>query len=385
MPHAALQAQTLTADACLTGMRPSILLVDDHTENLLLTEQTLKSLGAMIFKATSGKEALLLMQRHRFALVLLDVRMPQMDGFQTARHMKATDAMNAIPIIFFTARGEEEKLAEEAAEIGAMDYIFKPIHADILKSKISVYLDLYVQREQILQLNSYLRQSNEELERFAYICSHDMQEPVRMMNSYAQLLGKKYVGMLDEKGRKYLEFISSNASHMQKMIHDILVFCRVGREDTEYVELDSAALLQDVIREFEDTIADMQARITVEQLPRLFTSPTLLRMLFHNLICNALKFQPKGRIPDIHISASRRESEWQFCVQDNGIGIPRDSNTKVFSIFQRLHRREEYPGTGIGLSTCKKFIELYGGTIWFESSDVGACFHFTLPIQHGGL
>ena len=145
-----------------------------------------------IFKANSGNEALSLMLRHRFAVVLLDVQMPEMDGFETAMLMQEHESMRGVPIIFVTAISKEEKYATQAAEIGAVDYIFKPINPEILKSKVKVYLDLYRQREQILNLNAILRQSNEELERFAYICSHDMQEPVRMMNSYAGLLAERY-------------------------------------------------------------------------------------------------------------------------------------------------------------------------------------------------
>ncbi len=142
------------------------------------------------------------MLRHRFAVVLLDVQMPEMDGFETAMLMQEHESMRGVPIIFVTAISKEEKYATQAAEIGAVDYIFKPINPEILKSKVKVYLDLYMQREQILKLNTDLRQSNEELERFAYICSHDMQEPVRMMNSYLRSCWpRNTTALLDEKGR----------------------------------------------------------------------------------------------------------------------------------------------------------------------------------------
>src|SRR5215468_7870267 len=179
--------------------RPNILIVDDRKENLLATEKVLRNLNAGIFKAMSGNEALSLMLHNRFAVVLLDVQMPEMDGFETAMLMQEHESMRGVPIVFVTAISKEEKYATQAAEIGAVDYIFKPINPDILRSKVKVYLDLYVQREQILKLNAVLQQSNEELERFAYICSHDMQEPVRMMNAYAELLVEKCTAMLDEK------------------------------------------------------------------------------------------------------------------------------------------------------------------------------------------
>src|SRR5262245_3809987 len=260
-----------TGQALLPEIKPNILVVDDRKENLLATEKVLRPLRANIFKASSGNEALSLLLRHRFAVVLLDVQMPEMDGFETAMLMQEHESMRGVPIIFVTAISKEEKYASQAAEIGAVDYIFKPINSDILKSKVKVYLDLYVQREQILKLNATLQQSNEELERFAYICSHDMQEPVRMMNAYAGLLEEKCAGVLYEKGAKYLKFISSNAQRMQKMIQDILNFSRVGREEVKVEPVDCNEIMREVLAEFETIIAEKNARVACGDLPTLST------------------------------------------------------------------------------------------------------------------
>lgn len=360
--------------------RPNILIVDDRKENLLATEKVLKSMNATIFKASSGNEALSLMLRHRFATVLLDVQMPEMDGFEVAMLMQEQEFLRGIPIIFVTAISKEEKYATQAAEIGAVDYIFKPINPEILKSKVRVYLDLYVQREQILALNKVLQQSNEELERFAYICSHDLQEPVRMMNSYGWLLAENSEAQLDEKGRKYLHYIMENAKRMQKMIQDILAFSRVGREASRVETVDCNAILREVLAGCESVIAEKNAQVTCGDLPVLQTSATLIRVLFQNLIGNALKFQNGEKAPVISITAEPQGAMWRFSVRDNGIGIDPAFHDKVFAIFQRLHRQDEYPGTGIGLSTCRKFIRLYGGDIDFESTPgQGTHFFFTLP------
>ena len=217
--------------------RPNILIVDDRKENLLATEKVLRPLNAAVFKAASGNEALTLLLHHRFAVILLDVQMPEMDGFETATLMQEHENLQGAPIIFISAISKEEKYASQAAEIGAVDYIFKPVNPEILKNKVKVYLDIYVQREHILMLNAVLRQSNEELERFAYVCSHDMQEPVRVVNNYAQMLERKYAELPEEKKQKYLNYISSNARHMQKMIQDILDFSRVGREEISLEQL----------------------------------------------------------------------------------------------------------------------------------------------------
>ncbi len=375
-------APGITVSIPAVEKQPNILIVDDRKENLLATERILRNLDAGIFNANSGNEALSLVLRHRFAVVLLDVQMPEMDGFETAMLMQEHESMHGVPIIFVTAISKEERYATQAAEIGAVDYIFKPINPEILKSKVKVYLDLYVQREHILKLNTSLQQSNEELERFAYICSHDMQEPARMMNSYAGMLDERYGAILDEKGRRYLRFITDNALHMQKMILDILAFSRVGREELKPETVDCNLIVKTVLAKFETIMAEKKAKIAFDSLPTIKTSPTLMHVLFQNLIGNALKFQDGSRAPEIDIRSEARDGLWLFSVRDNGIGINPDFHEKVFAIFQRLHRREDYPGTGIGLSTCKKFIEIYNGKIWFEPMpDKGTCFFFTLPQE----
>jgi signal transduction histidine kinase len=362
--------------------KPNILVVDDRRENLLATEKVLRPLNATIFKATSGNEALSLMLRHRFALILLDVQMPEMDGFEVAKLMQEHEAMCKIPIIFVTAISKEEKYATQAAELGAVDYIFKPINSEILKSKVKVYLDLYVQHEEIMKLNTVLSQSNTELERFAYICSHDMQEPVRMMNSYASLLQDNSEEVLDAKGRKYLNFITGNATRMQKMIQDILAFSRIGREEIQLERVNCNDVVKEVLCEFEEMISQKNALVKCSDLPTVETSLTLMRVLFQNLIGNGLKFQDGSVPPEITIEAFEADNFWNFVVIDNGIGIDPEFHHKIFNIFQRLNRKEDYPGTGIGLSTCRKFIRLCGGDIKFESqSGQGTQFCFTIPMR----
>ena len=364
----------------MVELKPNILIVDDRKENLLATEKVLRPLNANIYKASSGNAALSMILRHEFAVVLLDVQMPEMDGFETAMLMREHDSTRNVPIIFVTAISKEEKYANQAAEIGAVDYIFKPINTEILKSKVKVYLDLYTQHAQILKLNDVLSQSNEELERFAYICSHDMQEPVRMMNSYAGLLADRYASALDDKGNRYLHFITGNADRMQKMIRDILTFSRVGREEVTVERVDCDEIIKEVLTEFEGVIAEKKVKVTCGNLPTVETSPTLMRVLFQNLVGNAIKFQDGSRAPSVSIEAQDEGTHWKFSVRDNGIGIDPSFQEKIFTIFQRFHRKEDYPGTGIGLSTCRKFIRLYNGDIGFESElGKGTHFFFTLP------
>ncbi|MET0154660.1 MAG: response regulator [Rickettsiales bacterium] len=359
-----------------------ILIVDDRPENLFATRHALKSLGARILTAESGNAALSLMLRHKFAAVLLDVQMPEMDGFEVAGAMRAHDDMRDIPIIFVTAIDKEERHATMAGKLGAVDYVFKPINTAILRSKVKTYLEIFSQKQQVLRLNAILRQSNEELERFAYICSHDMQEPVRMMYSYAKMaqesLGDPSGGAAD--AGEYLEHIVDNAGRMRDMIRDILAFSRIGREEIHMQTVDCDAVMRETTERFAGLIDASRALILCGKLPKLYASLTLVRMLFQNLVGNALKFQARGVSPRIAVAAAKCGGQYWFFFSDNGVGLDAAFKEKIFRPFARLHRRDLYPGTGIGLSACRKFLRLCGGEIGVESSPPGSVFYFTLPI-----
>ena len=243
-----------------------------------------------------------------------------------------------------------------------------------------VYFDLYVQRDEVVKLNQDLRQSYDELERFAYICSHDMQEPVRMMHLYAGMLMEDAHDTLDEVSRRHLTLISDNALRIRNMITDILQFSRVGRDPVPIETVDCDAILGEVLGDFNREITNRAARVTRAPLPAIDTNPTLVRIVLQNLVGNALKYQDRLRAPQIDVSAQEDARAWRFEVRDNGIGIDPAHRDAVFAIFQRLNRQEDYPGSGVGLSTCRKFLDLVGGEIDFVSAPgKGATFWFTLP------
>jgi len=245
---------------------------------------------------------------------------------------------------------------------------------------VLVWYDLYAQREDVMHLNESLRQSNEELERFAYICSHDMQEPVRMMSLYAEMLMEDAAPRLEEADRRHIDFIVRNSRVMKVMISDILRFSRVGRDPIEFTVVNTEAILKDVLTELRQEIDRCGASVTCSSLPVFRTNTTLIRLLFQNLISNALKFQTGTRHAEISISAHELDRAWRFEVRDNGIGIDERHREEVFAIFRRLHTREEFPGNGIGLSTCRKFLGLVGGTIDFTSTPgEGTTFVFVVP------
>ena len=373
------------APAAVAETLPNILIVDDRRENLVATEKTLKHLQATIFKAMSGNEALSLMLRNRFALVLLDVQMPEMNGFETAMLMQEHESTRNVPIIFVTAISKEEKYATQAAEIGAVDYIFKPINPDILRSKVKVYLDLYVQREQILKLNRTLSRSNADLEQFAYVASHDLQEPLRMVATYTELLAEYFKDSLDEKSEKYIKYAIDGAKRMQQLVKELLAYSRVDTQGQQLAPIKTDVVVKNVLDGLKIAIEDSRADIVCGELPVVRADMVQLAQVFQNLIGNALKFRG-DRPARIRIGAEQNDDKWTFHVRDNGIGIDKQYAEVVFQMFQRLHERGRYDGNGIGLAIAKKIVERHGGRIWFDSElDKGSTFYFTLSAVQGNM
>jgi signal transduction histidine kinase len=229
-----------------------------------------------------------------------------------------------------------------------------------------------------------LARSNAELEQFAYVASHDLQEPLRMVSSYVQLFEKRYAGQVDAQAKKYIDYAVEGAKRMQALIGGLLEFSRVGRVDEPLGPVDTGAALDQALLNLRAAIEETRAVVTRGPLPTLTGNPGRLAQVFQNLIGNALKFRRSDEAPVVHVSAVPQRREWAFAVSDNGIGIDAQYLERIFVIFQRLHTRAEYPGTGIGLSICKKVIERHGGRIWVESRlGAGATFHFTIPRDDG--
>ena len=224
-----------------------------------------------------------------------------------------------------------------------------------------------------------LARSNDELSQFAHVASHDLQEPLRMVASFVQLIGKRYGGMLDDDGKKYIHFAVDGAKRMQALIQDLLALSRVQTRARPPVSTDCAKILRDVMDNLQIAIAESGATVTSDSLPVVMADSTQFAQLFQNLMDNALKF--RGAEPlRIHIGAVRRADEWEFSVRDNGIGIEPKYYDRIFGIFQRLHALGEFPGTGIGLAVCKKIVERHAGRIWIESEPGGgSVFFFAIP------
>jgi len=265
------------------------------------------------------------------------------------------------------------------------------IDVENMRKRIVEELDVSHSAQTLLDEQALeLRRSNAELEQFAYVASHDLQEPLRKVASFCQLLEKRYGDKLDERGIEYIGFAVDGAKRMQVLINDLLTFSRVGRVGTPQTEVDLGTALDAGLTNVAAALEEAAAEIVHprQPLPRIIGDPTLLTMLWQNLIGNAVKFRHKDRRPRVVIDCERRtgdHNEWLLSVSDNGIGIAEEFAEKVFVIFQRLHGRDVYSGTGVGLALCKKIVEQHGGTIWVDTSYTdGTRLQFALPIPTEG-
>jgi light-regulated signal transduction histidine kinase (bacteriophytochrome) len=228
--------------------------------------------------------------------------------------------------------------------------------------------------------NAKLLTKNKELEQFAYIASHDLQEPLLTINNFSTLFADEYGNRVDDEGKMYLKYITGSATRMSQLVKGLMEYSRVGREP-ELTDVNCKELVNNVLQDLTVTIGKTQASIQYNGLPTLKGYETELRLLFQNLLSNAIKFSKKEESPVVKINSIRQNGHWLFTIEDNGIGVEEKHKEKIFNIFQRVHRREVYEGTGIGLAHCRKIVDLHGGKIWVESEiNKGSIFYFTIPV-----
>lgn len=387
----------------MMNKKPKILIVDDKPENLRALKVVLRDLDLEIVEALSGNDALKATLRNDFALALLDIQMPEMDGYELASYLREEEKTANMPFIFISAVYTDNLNVFKGYEKGAFSFITKPFQPEILLNKVKFFIDKYQQEIALHELNKRLeervqertlelekanaglehmlnvvRSQNEELEQFAYIASHDLQEPLRTTSSYVTLLQKDLGDTADGRTALYIEHITKSTERMRTLITGLLEYSRIGKEKERELT-DCNEIINDVLNDLETVIKENEAVINVKQLPKIQAYPLELRQLFQNLITNALKFRKKEINPEIEISATEENNYWKFCVKDNGIGIEEKFHNRIFVIFQRLHSKKEYSGNGIGLAHCKKISELHNGNIWVESRpENGSTFFITV-------
>lgn len=397
-----------------------ILVVDDREDNLFSIEAILEKDNYTIVKASSGRAALkILLQQHDFSLILMDVQMPDLNGFETAAIIYERDKLKDIPIIFITAHDYDEDIIFKGYRTGGVDYIYKPINPDLLRVKVGVFVELYrknyqlilheqkllaanrsLQKEieerkaseekvrmlnaQLVENNIQLKEINEELDQFAYVASHDLQEPLRKIQVFSDkiLMAK----LPDEETEKYFKKIISSSQRMQSLINDLLSFSRHSASPSDFKMVDLNLLVKEALVELEIKIEKSSAVIHYDDLPVIYAIPSLVRQLFYNLISNAIKFRKENAPAEVTISsrkmpASKPEQvSYEITVADKGIGFEQQFEADIFRVFKRLHSYHDFEGSGIGLSICKKIVDKHNGTIRAESKPgKGASFIIRLP------
>jgi light-regulated signal transduction histidine kinase (bacteriophytochrome) len=391
--------------------RMKILLVDDTPENLVSLEAALSGLGEDLVMAQSGKEALRHLLNADFAAILLDVRMPEMDGFETAELIRSRPRSRQIPILFLTGYRNEEHLFR-GYDLGAVDFLFKPIVPEVLRSKVAVFVELsrsnaklrqqadalrkqaeelQMAEQEVRRLNTSLEarvlerteelmRSNEELQQFAYVASHDLREPLRTVSIYAQLLAKRYQGRFDGDADQFIKFIVHNAERMETLVHDLLDFSRIDVRGMDFFTRTSCnTALDDALSNIRPLVSESGAVITREPLPFVIADAVQLTRLFQNLLVNSIKYR-NSDVPRIHVAARENVEEHLISVKDNGIGIDPQYAEKIFGIFRVLQPRDRNSGSGMGLAICRKIVTRHSGRIWVESMlGQGATFFWTMP------
>lgn len=407
-----------------------ILIVDDRPENILPLQKILDLHGLASDSALSGEDALRKTLKNDYSLIILDVQMPGMDGFEVAETLAGSSRSRDIPIIFLSAVNKQKRFISKGYESGGVDYITKPVDPDLLILKVKTFQKLYEQKKELqatrdllsreieirkeaqhqqqlanesleakveqrtrelMDKNEELEFRNHELQQFSWVVSHDLKEPLRKISMLIKMIREKYLSD-DEKALDYADRTVTSAERMSNLINDLLDYSRLSAKVSSG-RTDLNVLVREVIADFDHLIEEKKARIEIALLPTITAVPSQIRQLFQNLIENALKFARPETPPHIAISAeiiaekrfdAPPDPKGAFCrisVSDNGIGFDEVYLEKIFVIFQSLHDRRDYDGTGIGLAIAKKIVEKHNGLITARSQPgEGATFLLVLPL-----
>lgn len=357
-------------------VRPvKILLVDDRPENLISLESILEGTGREIIKAGSGNEALSIALKEDIAVMLLDVQMPEMDGFEVARLLKENSKTRDISIIFVTALSKEEKYTMLGYEEGAVDYLHKPLDVNVVKAKVAVFEKLYRQKIELRENSERLESLNKQLGEFVYIVSHDLKAPLRGLASLASFLEDEIGEQKKPEVQELLNMMKNRTARMQQLIDGILHYSRMANNRVDREDVDLKELINSII----DLISPA-ANVVIEtpdNLPVILAERVKLHEVLQNLITNGIKYNDKPEIR-IKIGFEDKGSHYQFHISDNGVGIKPEHQEKIFGIFQTLQPKDKCESTGIGLTIVKKIIEQQEGVITISSEmGQGSTFSFT--------
>ena len=366
--------------------RPKILMVDDKAENLLVLERLLSNLPVSLYPASSGNEALKLTLHHDFALALLDIQMPEMDGYELAELLRQEEKTARMPFIFISAIYTEHINIFQGYEKGAFSYIVKPFEKEILINKVKLFIDMHEHQQALLRRTAELERANLELEiansellAFGYSVSHDLRAPLRSIDGFSKIIQEEYMHLLGEEAVDYFERIRKAAQRMGMLIDALLDLSRVSRTQLNCQSVNLSQLAQEVCRELQQATAQYQVKVDIEEDLLCRADPGLLRIVLDNLLGNAWKFSARSEQAQIRVGQMAQQDSPVYFVRDNGVGFNMEQAGKLFSPFQRLHSAQEFPGSGIGLATVQRIIHKHGGKIWAQAKpQEGATFYFTL-------
>jgi two-component system sensor histidine kinase/response regulator len=356
-----------------------LLLVDDHPENLLALEAILEAPGQELVLARSGSEALRHLLQHDFAAIILDVMMPEMDGFETAALIRQRERSRYTPIIFLTALGRSEEALFRGYDVGAVDYLVKPIVPAVLKSKVAVFVQLKRQSEMLEAKNIELNSMIHELEAFSYTVAHDLRAPLARIDGFSQALLELQNDRLDDEGRRYLHRVRAGTQRMCRLVDDLLMLSQVSRMEMRRERVDLSAMARSIVADLRQREPDREVEFIIH--PNLSASgdADLLNSALFNLFDNSWKFTGKHQAARIEFGEMEKEGEWVFFVRDDGAGFDMASSDRLFQAFQRLHSSSEFAGSGVGLATVARIVKRHGGRLWAEGAlERGATFYFSL-------
>jgi signal transduction histidine kinase len=407
-----------------------VLIVDDRPENLFSLKTLLQLHSYEVDTAMSGEEALKKILKNDYALIILDVQMPDMDGYEVAETITGYSKTKNIPVIFLSAVNIDKRFITKGYESGGVDYVTKPFDPDLLLLKVKTFQRLYEQNrtlnliqnvlqdeiesrkkaqkaleqvnllleekvqertQDLLEVNRELEINNAELQQYASVASHDLQEPLRKIITYSRIIHERYLPD-NAEARQYLEKVISSSERMRTLIYDLLNYSKLSI-DSQFSLSKLNDILKDSINDLELSIEEKRAKLIVEEMPEIEVIPGQIRQVFQNIISNALKFSKKDEPPVIRIWAepfyekntAQSNSNGDYLniyIQDNGIGFNELYLDKMFTLFQRLHRKDEYGGTGIGLAIVKKIIEKHNGRITAKGKEnEGSTFIIVLPTK----
>ena len=369
-------------------MSPAVrlLIVDDEAAQLRALCDTLQLEGYATQGFESGQQALAILRPGEFDLLLTDLMMPQMDGITLIDAAKEIDP--AIGALVMTGHGTIDT-AVRAMQGGALDYILKPFKLNVILPIIARALDVQRLRRENAELHLREKQRSAELaaayhdlESFSYSISHDLRAPLRSMDGFAAILESDFAGQLGDEGRRILSVIRTGSQKMDELIVSLLEFARAGRSALQFDRIDMTLLADAAASEVRAQYSGPEPQIQIAELPPVQADPVVIRQVWCNLIGNALKYSAKRATPKISVSGRVDNGEAIYQVQDNGAGFDMRYADKLFGVFQRLHRSEDFSGTGVGLAIVHRIISRHGGRIWAKGSpDAGACFQFALPLR----